>query len=667
MGRAVGCTVAFSILLAAIAAAQASLTPEQSRNPVKELTLEQLGDVEVTSVSKAPEQVWKTPAAIYVITQEDIQRSGVTTIPDALRLAPGVQVAEFDSSHWAVGIRGFASQFSRSVLVLIDGRSVYTPLFAGVYWDVQNVMLEDVDRIEVMRGPGGTIWGANAVNGVINIITKRAQDTQGSLATTLSGNVDRSQSGVRYGGVVRNNFNYRVYAMGFNRGAEFHPDNDSFDDWWNVQGGFRMDWANGSRDSFTFQGDMYEGSEGERKQIGVFVPPQQLTLDGIANVSGGNLLARWKRQIDADSDLQIQAYVDRTNRQDLQFGETRDTIDVDAVYHKAVNERNDLIVGMGLRWSPSLFIQSIPTLTFLPRNQLDQLYSVFLQDTYQLIANRVSITAGTKLEHNNYSGFEYQPSGRILWTPKQHASFWASVTRAVRTPSRIDQDIHLTGVDPSVPLYLTINGSPNFRSEVLIASELGYRQLVDRNFYVDVSSFYNHYRDLESYGSLVPGIAPPPLPPILQYNIAYINGIQGHTLGVEIAPDWQPTHWWDLKGSYSYIHLSLRDQPGVTDTGTVLSYEGSTPQHGLQIQSKLNLPKRFQFDQVYRYAGALSSQNIRGYQTMDARLGWQSGFHLEFSAVGQNLFQPQHVEFTGDPGPSVGIKRSVYGQITWKR
>ena len=238
MGRAVGCTVAFSILLAAIAAAQASLTPEQSRNPVKELTLEQLGDVEVTSVSKAPEQVWKTPAAIYVITQEDIQRSGVTTIPDALRLAPGVQVAEFDSSHWAVGIRGFASQFSRSVLVLIDGRSVYTPLFAGVYWDVQNVMLEDVDRIEVMRGPGGTIWGANAVNGVINIITKRAQDTQGSLATTLSGNVDRSQSGVRYGGGVRNNFNYRVYAMGFNRGAEFHPDNDSFDDWWNVQGGF---------------------------------------------------------------------------------------------------------------------------------------------------------------------------------------------------------------------------------------------------------------------------------------------------------------------------------------------------------------------------------------------------------------------------------------------
>jgi len=236
----------------------------------------------------------------------------------------------------------------------------------------------------------------------------------------------------------------------------------------------------------------------------------------------------------------------------------------------------------------------------------------------------------------------------------------------VRTPSRIDQDVDHTVVDPG-PAYVTLNGNPHFRAEVLLSSELGYRQLIAHNFYLAVASYYNQYRDLESYGTITPGIAQPPLPPIPEFNVGFVNGIEGHTLGVEILPDWQPTKWWDLKGSYSYIHLSLRDQPGITDMGTVLSDEGSTPNHGLEILSKINLPKRFQFDQVYRYASALSYRNVRGYRTMDARLAWQSTFHLEFSAVGQNLFQPQHVEFTGDPGPNVGVKRSVYGQITWKR
>lgn len=639
----------------------ANATPQT----LTQMSLAQLGNVEVTTATKEPEEVWNTPAAIYVITQEDIRRSGVTTIPDALRLAPGVQVSEFDSNHWAVGIRGFASQFSRSVLVLIDGRSVYTPLFAGVYWDVQNVMLEDVDRIEVIRGPGGTIWGSNAVNGVINIITKNSKETQGALVTAEAGNVEHFRGGARFGGGHGRNFTYRIYGMGFDRGAEFHPDGDPFDDWWNTQGGFRMDWTSGHRDSFTFQGDIYEGNNGERKQIGVFVPPQQLTLDGAAAVSGGNLLGRWRRQIDNTSDVRIQAYFDRTNRQDLQFGETRDTIDFDSIYHKTTNERNDLIAGIGFRWSPSFFVQTIPTLTFFPFQETDHIYSAFLQDSYQLVPDTLFVIVGSKLEHNNFSGFEYQPSARVLWTPNLHQSFWASVTRAVRTPSRIDEDIHLTGVAPAVPFYLTINGDPRFRSEKLIAYELGYRQLLAHNFYLDISSFYNSYRDLEDFTALATGIGQPPELPILAINTSFTNGIEGHTEGVEFAPDWQPTTWWELKGSYSYIHLSLRDQPGSSDTGTVLSDEGSTPKHQVVIQSEFNLPKRFEFDQVYRYNSDLMNPTIPAYQTMDARLGWQSPFHLEFSLVGQNLLQPHHDEFSGDPLALVGIKRSLYGKIVW--
>ena len=355
--------------------AQATEDSAKSSTDLAQLSLEQLGNVEVTTVSKEPEEVWQTPAAIYVLTQDDIRRSGATSIPEALRLVPGVEVARADSNHWAIGIRGFESGFSKSVLVLIDGRSVYTPLYAGVYWDVQNVPLQDVDRIEVIRGPGGTIWGANAVDGVINIITKNAKDTQGAYASVGAGNVDEGTGSFRYGGEIGKSLNYRVYGMGFADDPEFHSNYDEFDAWQLGQAGFRTDWSRQDRDTFTVQGDFYNGSEGQLVSIGSYSPPGTVNLAGPVLVSGGNVLGRWERKFKTGSDLQIQTYYDRTSRLSPQLGEIRDTFDVDLLYHLTLKWHQDVLLGAGGRWSLDDIIQHVPTLNFLPAHETDKIFS----------------------------------------------------------------------------------------------------------------------------------------------------------------------------------------------------------------------------------------------------------------------------------------------------
>jgi len=640
-------------------------------NPLKQLSLAELGNVEVTSVSKEPEQVWRTAAAIFVLTQEDIRRSAATNVPEALRLAPGVEVAQADSNHWSISIRGFAGQFSKSLLVLIDGRSVYTPLFSGVYWDVQNLMLEDVERIEVIRGPGGTIWGANAVNGVINIITKSAKATQGVLATAGGGNVDQGTGAARYGGTVGGDFSYRIYGMGFVRGPEFHSDGDGFDDWRIGQMGFRTDWTKGERDSFTVQGDIYRGETGERVDLASFAPPAELTPDDRAYVSGGNVVARWQHESGAGSDTQIQLYFDRTIFQDLELGETRNTIDFDYVHHERPHKGHKFTWGGGARVSPSNFIQTSPGVNFLPNKQTDTIYSGFVQDEFSFFHDQFVLTAGTKLEHNNFSGFEYQPSARLLWAPTNHESFWLAVTRAVRTPSRLDQDVLFSIFienTPSGPVYFNIAGDPGFAAERLVGYEAGYRTTISRRVYLDIAAFYNNYSDLQGYGPLSLVAASTPAPPHAVILVPYANVIEGNTAGAEIAPDYKITGWWQLRGSYSFLHMGLRDAPGFTDVGNLLSsYEGSSPRHVVVFQSQFNLPKRFELDETFRYSSALPAQLVKGYESADIRLGWHVAEHLEFSVVGQNLLQPSHVEFGGDPGPLVGIKRGAYAKLVWRK
>src|SRR6266849_189998 len=329
--------------------AQPDTQPSEGR--LTQLSLEQLGNTEVTTVSKQPVRITRTPAAIYVLTQEDIQRSGATSIPEALRLVPGVEVSRIDSNKWSVGVRGFESRLSRSVLVLIDGRSVYTPLFAGVYWEVQDTLLEDIDRIEVIRGPGGTIWGPNAVNGVINIITKSAKDTHGMLASAGGGNVDQGVAGFRYGGGNGRNVNYRVYGKGFTRGPEFHWDRRQYDDWRMGQTGFRTDWDLNSRDTVTVQGDLYSGVAGDSVGIATYSPPAMTTVMQNAEPSGGNLLGRWRRVLGDGSDVQVEAYYDRTSRREANFAEVRNTFDVDLVHHLTLPGRQDVMWGLGVNVS----------------------------------------------------------------------------------------------------------------------------------------------------------------------------------------------------------------------------------------------------------------------------------------------------------------------------
>ena len=644
--------------------AWAAPQPQPEPQQLKSMSLEQLGSLEVTTVSKEPEEVWKTPAAIYVVTQDDIRRSGATTLPDLLRTVPGVEIEEMQSNQWAVGIRGFNGQFSRDVLLLIDGRSAYTELFEGVYWDVQDVPLQDIDRIEIIRGPGGTVWGANAVNGVINIITKRAADTQGTLASAIGGQVDRFNGVVREGWTTGDTFSARVFAHGFARQPELDPKHEHYDDWHLVHGGFRADWTPNLRDSVSVVGDLYTGQSGQQIGLGVYRPLMQATVNGNQAISGGDVVVNWSRQYSHKGDFHLESYFDRTNRQGPQFGETRDTVDFDFVHHMGL-KRNDVIWGLGARLSPSYFIQSQATVDFQPHRQTDYIYSLFAQDTVDLVPEVLHLEFGTKLMDNNFSGFEYQPNVRLLWNPGVHTTLWAAIQRAVRTPGRLDQDLELTGVASSNPaLLVRIEGDPFFKSEVLLGYEAGYRQLLLPKLYVDLAGFHNRYEKLQSYGKISFSTINTPVTATV-INVPYANGIDANTEGFEIAPEWRPTTWWELKGNYSYLHLHSQPRPGYSDTGTAASYNGSSPHRESSLQSFFAIPGGVELDADVRYASRLPAQSVPDYTTGDARISWKRGKHFEIFAAGRNLLQPSHQEFTGDNGNRVGIRREIYGGVTW--
>ena len=640
---------------------------EEAVGHLTQMSLEDLGDIEVTTASKEPVKASLTPAAIYVITQEDIRRSGATSIPEILRLAPGVEVARIDSNTWSIGVRGFGSSLSRSVLVLIDGRSAYTPLFAGVWWQVQDMLLEDVERIEVIRGPGGTIWGANAVNGVINIITKSAKDTHGVLASTGGGNLDQGFLNSRYGAGNGNTFDYRIYGKAFTRGPEFHPNGRQFDDWRMAQAGFRTDWDLNNRDTLTIQGDLYNGDAGQSVGITTYSAPYFTNVEQNAELAGGNLVGRWKRLLGTGSDIQVETYYDRTNRRQVNFAETRDTFDIDFIHHLSLPRRQNFLWGLGTRLSSGTANPIDPTVVFTPSHQTDKLYSAFVQDEIPIVGDRLSVTIGSKFLHNDYSGFEIQPSARLLWKVKPQQTLWAAITRAVRTPSRIEEDLQLTALlNPNPLSFFRVIGDRKFSSEHLIGYEAGYRTRVKPNLYVDIATFYNDYQHLLSIEPGAPFVESSPSPSHVVVPFMFRNGLLGNTAGFEIAPDWTLKRWWRLRGSYSYLHMSLNKTAASQDTATIKSVQGSSPDHQVLVQSSLDLPKKFAFDQSLRYVSALPAQRVAAYSTADLGFTWRARPGLNLSIVGQNLFQPHHAEFGGDPGSLVGIKRSVYLKITWQ-
>ena len=604
---------------------------------LRRLSIEELMEIDVTSVSKRSEPVFRAAAAISVITREDMRRSGVSSLPEALRLASSLHVARFNSGTWAVSARGFNINTANKMLVLIDGRSIYTPLFSGVFWDVQDVVLEDVERIEVIRGPGATLWGANAVNAVVNIITKSARDTQGSLVSVSAGTEDRGIGAVRHGGRLGEKVWYRAYGKYRYLDSLALATGESAEDPLRMaQGGFRVDGDASDRDAFTLQGDAYKGLAGS-------------PIRSDSDLEGGNLLGRWSRRLSEESNLELQVYWDRTYRRvPGQFEEHRDTWDVDFQHRLPFGRRHDVVWGGGYRVSRD-DVESTPLLAWIPNRDTQELFNVFVQDEVALIEDRLQLTVGSKFEVNESTGLEVQPSIRLGWTPDDRHTVWGAVSRAVRTPTRIDEDTRfLVG---SVTL---LSGSRDFESEELLAYEVGYRVQPRPALSVDLAAFYNVYDNLRSQEPVVAGR---PFPVVLD------NKLEADTYGFELRANFQAATWWRWHAGYAYFEKDLRLDPDSRDPTGGLG-EGNDPEHRFSLRSMIDLPGSVELDAWLRYVDRLPFPALAEYTELDLRLGWRPTDRLELSLVGQNLLHDQHAEF---PAPrQEEVERSVYGKATWR-
>jgi iron complex outermembrane receptor protein len=652
---------AVATVLAGASVVCAQETAYVSPSTLKKLSVEQLVDVDVTSVSKYPEKSSEAAAAIAVLTQEDIERAGVTNIPDALRLIPGLDVAQVDAHTWAISSRGFNDIYANKLLVMIDGRTVYTPLFSGVFWDVQDTMMEDIDRIEVVRGPGATLWGANAVNGVINIITKNARDTQGLLITSGVGTEELGFTNIRYGVKLTDDAFLKIYAKYFNRDSSVRPnDGDAHDSWDMYRGGFRLDWQSNPENAFTFQGDIYATNQDEVYHVPTFLFPFAGRISTTDTASGGNLLGRWSHTFAPNSELTLQAYYDRTVRDSPVFGEDRDTGDVDLQHRFDWGDRQKIIWGAGFRATHADIKNSL-NISFMPNDRTLKLYSAFVQDEITLIPDRVRVTVGSKFEHNDFTGFEIQPSARALWTPGHAQTIWASVSRAVRTPSEAESDISINPAPP-VPIppgFLTIMGNPDMESEKLIAYELGYRIQPISQLKLDATAFYNVYDELRSLEPLFPG-------PVTPRRVA--NKLFGETYGAEISATAQVFKQWRVQTAYTYFDAQIHPERDSLDRASERAAEGASPHHQFFIRSLVDLPWNVRFDSTLRYVDELRTPHVSSYVTADVRVAWSPRPDLEFAIVGRNLFDDRHKEF----GPTfVGtqrteVERSVYATVVWR-
>jgi iron complex outermembrane receptor protein len=616
-----------------------SLPPADSSSAtlLKTLSVEELMNVVVTSVSRRAEPLSHAASAIQVITSEDIRRSGATSLPEALRLASNLQVAQVDSREWAISARGFNGTIANKLLVLIDGRTVYTPLFSGVFWDVQDVMLEDINRIEVISGPGATLWGANAVNGVINVITKSPQDTQGLLVSGGAGGALDGFGSARYAGTGGKGLSYRVYGKGFDRQASVVPVTglDAADDWQMGQGGFKVEWENSSENRFSLQGDVYGG---------------QMTMPAgsDAYLNGGNVMGRWSRTLSPTSDIRLKVYFDRTYRDNPgDFAEGLNTYDAEFQHRILIGRRHNVVWGLSYRLLDD-HLRNSASLAFLPADDVAQRYGGFIQDEIGLVPERLTLVVGTKVEHNEFVGFEIQPSGRLNWRMGQRGTLWAAVSRALRAPSRLDRDLFAPGQPP----YFLAGGA-NFHSEELIAYELGYR-LQHRALMLSLASFYNRYDGLRSLEQQNP---PNPLPLVIG------NGAEGESYGAELTAEYKVADAWRIRAGYTEMRVNLWAKPTSTDPSAGAN-ESFSPDRQFSLNSSVDLPLDLRVDGGLRYVGEIANQQLPSYTELDARLTWSPTDQLDLSLVGQNLLHRRHAEF-GTPTTRRELERGVHGAVQW--
>lgn len=666
-----------------------------------DLDLKEVLNLEITSVSKKPQTISRAAAAVFVITSDDIRRSGATSIPDVLRMAPGIQVGQISNNSWAISARGMDGRFTNKLLVLIDGRSVYTPTFSGVYWDVQDAVLADIERIEVIRGPGAALWGANAVNGVINIITKSAAATQGGMIEAAAGTTEKFAASARYGGKLGDIGHWRVYAKGFDRdGSTVESTGASGNDSWQQQrAGFRTDFAITPRDAVTLQGDYYDGRSGESARLNSLSPPYNMLTGTSQKVSGGNLLGRWQRDVSATDSFTFQGYFDHTERDwPAHLSEVRNTYDIDFQYRTNRFAGHDLVMGAGYRVSEDRMEASnrgVPanTLSFVtvsPSSARRSLYSLFIQDDITLFPRELVLTLGTKLEHNDYTGYEHQPNARLLWTPSETSTFWWSVARAVRTPSRSDASgyVNQAVLQPGAlgnptPRPLLLAGGGQVGSETVVAYEAGWKQQVLATLSLDLALFHNEYKDLRTavFGSAV--CQPSGLPVSAgclflpgQTSILYPFGVgnraSGYSNGMELSVDWRARP--DLRFQLAWSELRM----GIKEEGTSFTTdsEESAPRHQVGLRTAWNPRTDTDVDVWFRRVGALGrlgtdtqgTVSIPAYNEADMRIAWRPGTGVELALVGRNLLHKRHKEFSSEllDVQNMLIERSVFAQLKWK-
>jgi iron complex outermembrane recepter protein len=623
---------------------------KSSTNSVADLSLEDLVNLKVTSVSKKEEKLDDAAAAIFVLSNDDIRRSGATTVADALRLVPGLQVAQIDSGDWAVSARGFNSQFANKLLVMVDGRTVYSPLFSGVYWDAQQVFLDDVDRIEVIRGPGATVWGANAVDGVISILSKSARDTQGDLVYGGGGDEHLVLGGARYGGKIDDDTYYRVYdTYQLNDNFELSNGQLANDSWDLNKAGYRVDHYTHTDGQMTWQGDGYTGDVDNHN----------------GSMYGFNMLGRWTQRISDESSYEVQGYFDQTYRNDALAEVALDTVDLSLQHTFALGERNDIIWGLGYRFIDTRLDEANnPAITILQHDLPLNLFSAFVQDDFKIIPDKLTFTLGTKVEHNDFTGFEVQPNARLSFKPTENQTVWGAVSRAVRTPSESEGKtvesfaLGAPVVGPGGGLYApAFVGNTHLKSEELLAYELGYRIQPNHRVSVDVATYYNVYSRLvgDQPGAFIPGT------PVGQLQIDPENSLHGDSYGGEAVVTYAATDYWRLSASYSLLSIHVQGDPAAN----ARTAETSGPKNQVVLRSSFDFTRHASLDTDLRYVDNI--QGVVAYITADVRLSYRPTPNWELSVVGQNLLDNSHPEQASNIGaPTAEVPRGVYGKVTWR-
>jgi iron complex outermembrane recepter protein len=639
---------------------------------LSKLSLEQFSELDlvVTSVSRKPQKLSETAAAVFVISNEDIKRSGVTSIPEALRMAPGVQVARIDANKWAITSRGFNGRFANKLLVLMDGRTIYTPLFSGVYWDSQDTLLEDIDRIEVIRGPATAIWGGNSMNGVINIITKKASDTQGGLFVAGAGTEVQGFAGMRYGGKVGDDIHYRLYGKYSDHDSSIeNSGSDSFDERDLSQAGFRLDWDSSKNNFITLQSDIYNGNVEQKQTVAQLTAPFAVDRTANEDIDGFNIIGRWNHQISEDSSFTLQMYYDHVKRKDnVTLDSEIDTFDIDFQHQFKIAERHSVNWGGGYRLLRDELNGRLVT-SFTPVERVSPLYTAFIQDDISFLNDELHLILGSKFEHNDFTGFEVQPNVRLRWSPNEQHTTWAAVSRGLRIPDRSSQNVRFNAsvIPGALPTQISIFGSTGKDPEEVIAYELGYRRFFEHNNSLDISLFYNDYSKLRTreLGTVFVETTPAPL-----HVVQPISGgrkMHGESYGIELAGEWNVRPDLVLKGTYTYFDLQLHADADSTATSPEED-EGRSPHHQASLLGSYSITEDLKFHTWLRYVDELPDLKINDYITMDVQLSWSPVKNLELSLLGQNLIEDEHQEFSGEilSVPNAQIQRGVFAKLQWQ-